>query len=124
MVSEYFSADYNEARAKFLDAAGKAGASIENRFNPGAKGPAGEDLYTDVARLGPDNARKVLVIISGTHGNEGFCGSGCQIGYLEEGLHKNRDEPDQQKGHNLSVDPRDGLLEAIGCKKEIDSNEK
>lgn len=92
MVSEYFSSDYKEARDKFLGAARAAGASIENRLNPNASGPNGEELYTDVARFGPDDAKKALVIISGTHGNEGFCGSGCQIGYLKEGLHQNRSE--------------------------------
>jgi hypothetical protein len=90
MVSQYFSADYNEARVKFLSLAEKAGASVEKRFNPNATGPDGEALYTDVARFGPDNAKKILIIISGTHGNEGFCGSGCQIGYLEEGRHLER----------------------------------
>lgn len=92
MVSQYFSADYNEARAKFLSVAEKVGASVENRLNSNATGPDGEALYTDVARFGPDDAKKILVIISGTHGNEGFCGSGCQIGYLEEGRHLERDE--------------------------------
>lgn len=92
MVSQYFSSDYAEAREKFLMVAKGAGASLENRLNPNATGPDGGALYTDVARFGPDDARKALVIISGTHGNEGFCGSGCQIGYLTEELHKNRSD--------------------------------
>lgn len=90
MASQYFSQDYFEARQKFLVTAEDVGASVEHRLNPKAKGPGGEDLLTDVARIGPDNARKVVVIISGTHGNEGFCGSGCQIGYLREGFAERR----------------------------------
>jgi uncharacterized protein DUF2817 len=92
MVSDYFSTDYFEARDKFLTAAKEAGASLEHRLNPNAKGPGGEDLFTDVARIGPDNARKVATLISGTHGNEGYCGSGCQVGYFREGIYKRRDD--------------------------------
>ncbi len=88
--AEYFSADYPEARQKFLDQAKRIGASLDHRLNPKAKGPDGGDLYTDVARIGPDNASKVLTIISGTHGNEGFCGSGCQVGYIANSLHEAR----------------------------------
>jgi hypothetical protein len=36
------------------------------------------ELRTDVARIGPDAAARVLVLISGTHGVEGFCGSACR----------------------------------------------
>lgn len=90
MTSRYFSSDYFEARDKFLAAANDVGASLEHRINPKAKGPGEEDLFTDVARIGSDDAKKVIVIMSGTHGNEGYCGSGCQIGYLKEGFHESR----------------------------------
>lgn len=39
----------------------------------------------DVARIGSRNAPKVLLLISGTHGVEGYCGSGAQIGLLKSG---------------------------------------
>jgi len=84
MVQAFFSADYTEARNKFLAAAEEADGEISNLLNPHATGPDNEALYTDVALFGNRNAPKALVIISGTHGNEGFCGSGCQIGYLKE----------------------------------------
>src|ERR1700730_16462917 len=84
-VSQHFSATYVEARGKFRDAATKAGARLVRYFNPN-KGPGGEELTTDVARLGPDGASRVLMTISATHGGEGFCGSGIQVASFESGL--------------------------------------
>jgi hypothetical protein len=76
-----FSNDWREARSKFLDAARRAGA--EHRVWPHPlTGPAGETLCADTAWLGPSDASRVLVVISGTHGVEGFCGSGPQVGLL------------------------------------------
>ncbi len=86
-AQKHFSADYGEARGKFLAAAKKAGARIAHHENP-HKGPDGAALYTDTAWLGPADAERVLVTISGTHGAEGFCGSGVQVGWFENGLHK------------------------------------
>lgn len=37
------------------------------------------------AWLGPKDARSVLVTVSGTHGIEGYYGSGCQVGWFTEG---------------------------------------
>jgi hypothetical protein len=76
-----FSGDYAQARAMFLDAAQRAGATHRAWPNPNA-GPAGEPLSADTAWLGPRDAARVLVVISGTHGVEGFCGSGPQVGLL------------------------------------------
>ncbi|MCA9544712.1 MAG: M14 family metallopeptidase, partial [Myxococcales bacterium] len=45
---------------------------------------AGEALATEVARFGPADAPNVLVIGSGTHGIEGFCGSGCQVALMRD----------------------------------------
>jgi len=84
-VSDLFSASYGEARAKFLAAADAAGARVSSYPHP-LKGPDGGDLATDLAWLGPADAAKVLVLTSATHGVEGFCGSGCQIGFLCGGL--------------------------------------
>ncbi len=84
-VSQYFSADYAEARGKFLAAAKSAGAHLTHYRNPG-QGPAGEELFTDTARVGPADATKVMMLISATHGVEGFCGSGVQVGWLASGL--------------------------------------
>ena len=76
-----FSATYSEAREKFLSAARIAGG-VNHRYENQTKGPKGEPLSTDVGWLGPDDASKVVVIISGTHGIEGYCGSGFQVDWL------------------------------------------
>lgn len=78
---ELFSADYREARSRFRAAARAAGAELSCFACP-APGPDGQDLFTDIARIGPAGARKVLVVMSGTHGIEGFAGSAIQTGLL------------------------------------------
>ena len=83
----FFSASYGEARKKFLDACAEAGAVADTRQNPHANGPLGVPLYTDIARLGPEKPRRLLILVSGTHGNEGFCGSAVQAGLLRSGIH-------------------------------------
>ena len=76
-----FAADYGEARDKFLAAARVAGA-VTYRYDNPVKGPRSETLSTDVARLGRDDASRVVVTISATHGVEGYCGSGFQVDWL------------------------------------------
>lgn len=80
-----FSANYEEAREKFLEASRAVGASLESFRNPN-KGPDGKPLFTDVAIIGPSDAKTILVLGSGTHGVEGFTGSAIQICLLLEGL--------------------------------------
>ena len=82
--AESFSADYAEARAKFCAAAAEAGGALARYENPN-KAPDGGDLSTDVAWFGPRTAAKALVMVSGTHGAEGFCGSGAQVDWLRRG---------------------------------------
>jgi len=77
-----FAANYREARAKFLAAARGAGARITSHVHPQHRGAEGEELAADIAFLGNDDADAVLCILAGTHGVEGFCGSGIQVGLL------------------------------------------
>jgi hypothetical protein len=84
-VAECFAADYAQARRKFVEAAQGAGAALEHHAHP-LRGPAGESLFLDVALLGPADGRTVLILSSGTHGVEGFAGSGCQVSLLRAGL--------------------------------------
>jgi len=77
-----FSASYMEARKRFIEAAEATGFSIYSEVHPVA-GPAGEELAMDFAVYGPEDAEKALVVISGTHGPEGYTGSACQLGFLE-----------------------------------------
>ena len=86
-ISDYFAGTYLEARQKFLDAAHEAGARLTAYALPDRQGPHGEGLSVDVARLGPDEPDAALLLISATHGIEGLCGSGCQVGYLSDQLH-------------------------------------
>jgi hypothetical protein len=79
-----FPADYAASRHRFRAAAETAGGMLRSYENPN-RGPAGESLVTDCAWFGPRDAGKVLVVMSGTHGVEGFCGSGIQLDWLEEG---------------------------------------
>jgi len=84
-AEKYFSQSYQEARQRFRDCAAAAGAAMETRAHP-LSGPDGEALAADLAWLGPSDAERVLVTMSATHGVEGFCGSGAQVGWLESGL--------------------------------------
>jgi Protein of unknown function (DUF2817) len=84
-AERHFSADYSQARMKFRIAAQEAGAKVQS-FPCPAVGPKGEVLYTDVARIGSTTARRILLIVSATHGAEGFCGSGIQVGWLASGV--------------------------------------
>lgn len=82
--AESFSQTYAQARAKFCEEAQGAGGALERIANPN-RGPDGGDLSTDVAWFGPRTAERVLVMVSGTHGVEGFCGSGAQVDWLRRG---------------------------------------
>ncbi len=52
-------------------------------FNP-ALGPNDLKLTTEFLRLGPEGAEQALILISGTHGAEGFAGSAIQCTWLAE----------------------------------------
>ena len=80
----HFAETYAEARDKFHAAVRARGLALTRHVHPVARGAAGEELSIDVAALGPSDARRVLVLTSGTHGAEGFCGSGCQVGFLHD----------------------------------------
>ena len=82
--ADSFSPSYSVARAKFRDAAATAGGALERTSHP-ELGPDGGDLSTDIAWFGPRQAERVLVMIAGTHGVEGFSGSGAQVDWLARG---------------------------------------
>ncbi|HEX7250011.1 MAG TPA: M14 family metallopeptidase [Burkholderiales bacterium] len=76
-----FSSSYQEAREKFLDA---AGAQAAHERHP-LKGPAGEALFLDVAVLGPRDASRVFAVGCGTHGIEGYPGSAALTHWMRSG---------------------------------------
>jgi len=47
------------------------------------KGLDGEDLFVDVAEVGPTSGANVVIVVSGTHGVEGYLGSALQRYHLE-----------------------------------------
>ena len=83
-VASSFATTYAAARAKFHDAARGAGATVTRHAHPTARGADGEELSIDLAMLGDAAAPGLLLLASGTHGVEGFCGSGCQVGLLSD----------------------------------------
>src|SRR4051812_2236043 len=84
---DFFAATYAAAREKFVGAARVAGARLTEYEHTGLGGPEGEPLIVDVATLGRHDPNAILLLISGTHGAEGFCGSGCQVGFLVDELY-------------------------------------
>lgn len=83
IVDHFFSANYAQARQRFLAAAHSRSDGVES-FLIEASGSSGEALSTDVAWVRPDGARALLVLTSATHGIEGFCGSACQLALLAD----------------------------------------
>ena len=76
-----FAYTYAEARAKFLAAA--SGARRESHPEP-LRGFELDALAMDVARVGADDADALLIVSSGCHGVEGYCGSGAQVALLHD----------------------------------------
>lgn len=72
-----FSQSYQEARVKFLGAADTAGLSVDSIAHP-LPGRDGEALALDVVCDAVPGSDKLLILSSGCHGVEGFCGSPAQ----------------------------------------------
>jgi hypothetical protein len=80
---ECYAVSYKAARNMFCEAAQAGGARLHHYRHPSEKGPQGEDLYADVACYGPKDATRRLLVVSGTHGLEGFCGSAAQLAWMK-----------------------------------------
>jgi hypothetical protein len=80
----HFSRSYVEAREKFLAAARSRSPEVETHPLPGRSGAGGEALAMDAVLVGAPEADGILVLTSATHGVEGYCGSGAQIGLLHD----------------------------------------
>lgn len=83
MGIDSFSNDYFEARKKFLAAAAGLGLDVETRTNDETIGPGDQPLHADLLTVGNPEAPNRILLISATHGVEGFCGSGCQTAFLK-----------------------------------------
>ena len=78
-----FSDHYAEGRRRWLECLSALTCPV--RYLPyqyEGEGPNQEALITDTVWLGADNASKVVVIISGTHGVEGLAGNAVQLDLL------------------------------------------
>ncbi|MBU0655128.1 MAG: M14 family metallopeptidase [Gammaproteobacteria bacterium] len=76
---QQYPADYCQARSNLLNAMEKQTCLLEHEaIRHDAKGALGEPLFTDILWLGRNDAENVLVLISATHGVEGFAGSAIQ----------------------------------------------
>ena len=82
----HFPQDYRGARKAFIAACEARGIDVISRVHPSAKGPDGKPLFLDVCALGPRTAQKALLLICGTHGVEGYFGSGVMTGLLRNGV--------------------------------------
>jgi predicted deacylase len=83
--NDRFAIRYTAARELFLRSVEGAGGRIESVESP-VSGPDGEALFMDFASFGPEDATRILVLGAGTHGVEGFTGSGIQSRLLAKGL--------------------------------------
>ena len=82
-AARHFAQSYDEARCKFLDAVKACDLDVTSHLHP-MRGRDGELLAMDIVRDGPPDAPVVLIITSGCHGIEGFCGSGAQVALLRD----------------------------------------
>ncbi len=82
-VVEAFSPSYAVARTKFLEGAATAGLVVESHPHP-LRGRDGEILAMDVALDGSPDADRLLILTSGCHGVEGYCGTGVQVFALHD----------------------------------------
>ena len=72
---------YDECRARFRQAAARAGFDTE--AHPiAAHGPEGQTLTIESLLVGADKPRRALIVMSGLHGVEGFIGSALQCDLL------------------------------------------
>ncbi len=80
-ASACFAQSYRQARGLFRP---PAAAPVFDRLAHAHPlvGRDGEELAIDVARLGDADAARLLIVSSGCHGVEGYCGSGVQVALL------------------------------------------
>lgn len=79
-----FSTSYAEARGRFLAAARARRCRMAAYVQRAARTGDGDELATDVATFGDPAAPGVLVVSCGTHGVEGYAGSGALAAWLAD----------------------------------------
>jgi hypothetical protein len=86
MLQNYFPDNYRDGRRAFVAACTAAGLDTISRVHPSESGRDGLPLFLDTVSIGPREAQSALLVISGTHGVEGYFGSGALTGALREGI--------------------------------------
>jgi len=79
--SHAFTAGYEAARTVFVAQARSAGWALRSFVHPQARTSAGDPLTLDTAWLGPREAGRVLLSLSGTHGLEAHAGAAAQLNF-------------------------------------------
>jgi len=83
-----FQSSYQAARQCLLDAVSVYASNLMQQYHPiqhPLPGPGAQPLFLDWFELGKKwNPENILVLISGTHGVEGFAGSAIQCGLLPD----------------------------------------
>jgi uncharacterized protein DUF2817 len=84
--TDHFPPDYATARASFLAACAERDLGTTARVHPSETTRQGKPLFLDTTTIGQREAKRALLMISATHGVEGYFGSGVQTGLLRQGL--------------------------------------
>jgi hypothetical protein len=77
---------YRSARKAFIAACQAAGSDSIARVHPWALAPDGKPLFIDSVALGPRNAGKALLVVTGRDGRGGALGSLVLQNLLQEGM--------------------------------------
>src|ERR1700761_3169154 len=83
---DHFPHDYREARNAFIHACEARDLGVTSRLNGAVAGADGKPLFMDTTTIGARDAKNAVLIISATHGVEGYFGSGVQTGLLRDGI--------------------------------------
>jgi hypothetical protein len=81
--TDVFPDGYAEARQRWLALLSGVAFVSHQTFPYASAGPDGEPLFTDSVWIGPEAADRVIVLLGGTHGIEGYAGSAIQIDHLQ-----------------------------------------
>jgi polar amino acid transport system ATP-binding protein len=84
-ATDWFSHTVPEAHEKFVATAEAAGLVVEHVEHP-RRGPDDEVLHSAVTTFGPDDARNVVLCLSGIHGIEGYFGAAIQCDALANSM--------------------------------------
>lgn len=79
-----YPSSYAHARSRFLAQAHAVGADLLTQILRGHTGHGEQDLAMDAAYIGAADASRVLVMLAGTHGSEGYAASPLLTAFLRQ----------------------------------------